>query len=161
MILAILAVSIIAILIGEFLSTNSKLYTFANYLCGVGSFFVVVFTIAGVIVGIEVTEASVLDARIAMYADENERIEQQVAEIVRQYQQYESAIFTEVNPENAITLVALYPDLKSDSLVQSQIELYTENNRAIRGLKDKDIKANTLRWWLYFGGRGNCEQSED
>lgn len=153
MILAILAVSIIAILIGAFLSNNSNFCDFSDSLCVAGLIFVVISVIAGVIVGIGVTEASVLDERITMYTDENERIEQQVAEVVRQYQQYETNIFTEVNPENAITLVALYPDLKSDSLVQSQIELYTENNKTIRSLKDKDIRANVLRWWLYFGGR--------
>lgn len=157
MILAILAVSIIAILIGAFISKGSKLCNFYDGLCCVGLLFAFVSVFAGVVVGVEVTKASVLDARIAMYADENERIEQQVAEVVRQYQQYETDIFTEVNPENAITLVALYPDLKSDSLVQSQIELYTENNKAIRSLKDENIKANTLRWWLYFGGRTQNE----
>lgn len=157
MILAILAVSIIALFIGIYLSSNLRLFDLSNYLCGIGLAFAVISVIAGVIVGVDVTKASVLDERIAMYADENERIEQQVAEVVRQYQQYEADIFTEVNPENAITLVALYPDLKSDSLVQSQIELYTENNKAIRSLKDRDIKANTLRWWLYFGGRTQNE----
>ena len=157
MILAILAISIIAILIGAFLSKGSKLCNFYDGLCCVGLLFAFVSVIAGVIVGVDVTKASVLDARIAMYADENERIEQQVAEVVCQYQQYETDIFTEVNPESAITLVALYPDLKSDSLVQSQIELYTENNKAIRSLKDENIKANTLRWWLYFGGRTQNE----
>lgn len=153
MILVILAISIIAIFIGVFLDNNSSLCDFPDGLCCVGLFFAVISVIAGVIVGIGITKASVLDAQIAMYTDENERIEQQVAEVVRQYQQYETDIFTEVNPESAITLVALYPDLKSDSLVQSQIELYTENNKIIRNLKDKDIKANVLRWWLYFGGR--------
>lgn len=153
MILVILAISIIAIFIGVFLDNNSGLCDFPEGLCCVGLFFAAISVIAGVIVGIGITKASVLDAQIAMYTDENERIEQQVAEVVRQYQQYETDIFTEVNPESAITLVALYPDLKSDSLVQSQIELYTENNKIIRNLKDKDIKANVLRWWLYFGGR--------
>ena len=157
MILAILAVSIIALFIGIYLSSNLRLFDLSNYLCGIGLFFAVISVIAGVITGVDVSKASVLDARIAMYADENERIEQQVAEVVRQYQQYETDIFTEVNPESAITLVALYPDLKSDSLVQSQIELYTENNKAIRSLKDENIKANTLHWWLYFGGRTQNE----
>lgn len=152
MILAILAVSIIAIRIGVVLSNNSNLCDFSDGLCCVGLLFAAVSVIASVIIGIGITKASVLDAQIAMYTDENERIEQQVAEVVRQYQQYETDIFTEVNPESAITLVALYPDLKSDSLVQSQIELYIENNKIIRNLKDKDIKANVLRWWLYFGG---------
>ena len=153
MILVILAISIITIFIGVFLARDDDLCDFSAGLCCVGLLFAAISVIASVIVGIGITKASVLDAQIAMYTDENERIEQQVAEVVRQYQQYETDIFTEVNPESAITLVALYPDLKSDSLVQSQIELYIENNRIIRNLKDEDIKANVLRWWLYFGGR--------
>lgn len=153
MILAILVLSIIVIFIGIFLSNNPDLWDFSECLSYIGLFFAGICVFASVIVGVRITEASVLNARIAMYTDENERIEQQVAEVVRQYQQYETDIFAEVNPESAITLVALYPDLKSDSLVQSQIELYIENNKTIRNLKDKDIKANVLRWWLYFGGR--------
>jgi hypothetical protein len=109
--------------------------------------------IASICLGIDVAQANVLNERIAMYEEENTRIEQQVADVVQQYQQYETNIFTEVNPESAMTLVALYPDLKSDTLVQSQIELYTENNEVIRELKDCQIKANVQRWWLYFGGK--------
>ena len=153
MILAILVLSIIVIFIGIFLSNNPNLWDLSECLSYIGLFFAGICVIVSVIVGVRITEASVLNARIAMYTDENERIEQQVAEVVRQYQQYETDIFAEVNPESAITLVALYPDLKSDSLVQSQIELYIENNKIIRSLKDKNIRANVLRWWLYFGGR--------
>ena len=40
----------------------------------------------------------------------------------------------------------------SFSLVQAQIEVYTENNKTIRDLRDKQIKGNVYRWWLYFGG---------
>lgn len=58
----------------------------------------------------------------------------------------------EVAPESAVTMVSLYPELKSDSLVQAQIEVYTENNKTIRDLRDKQIKGNVYRWWLYFGG---------
>lgn len=49
MILAILAISIIAILIGAFLSNGSKLRNFYDCLCCVGLFFTVISVIAGVI----------------------------------------------------------------------------------------------------------------
>lgn len=105
-----------------------------------------------IIVGINVKSLSVIDDRIAMYEEENARIEQQVADVVEQYQKYETDIFMEVAPESAVTMVSLYPELKSDSLVQAQIEVYTENNKTIRDLRDKQIKGNVYRWWLYFGG---------
>ena len=105
-----------------------------------------------IIVGVNVKSLSVIDDRIAMYEEENARIEQQVADVVEQYQKYETDIFMEVAPESAVTMVSLYPELKSDSLVQAQIEVYTENNKTIRELRDKQIKGNVYRWWLYFGG---------
>ena len=105
-----------------------------------------------IIVGINVKSLSVIDDRIAMYEEENARIEQQIADVVEQYQKYETDIFREVAPESAVTMVSLYPELKSDSLVQAQIEVYTENNKTIRDLRDKQIKGNVYRWWLYFGG---------
>lgn len=105
-----------------------------------------------IVVGVNVKSLSVIDDRIAMYEEENSRIEQQVADVVEQYQKYETDIFREVAPESAVTMVSLYPELKSDSLVQAQIEVYTENNKTIRDLRDKQIKGNVYRWWLYFGG---------
>ena len=108
-----------------------------------------------IIVGVNVKSLSVIDDRIVMYEEENARIEQQVADVVEQYQKYETDIFMEVAPESAVTMVSLYPELKSDSLVQAQIEVYTENNKTIRDLRDKQIKGNVYRWWLYFGGNKN------
>ena len=105
-----------------------------------------------IIVGVNVKSLSVIDDRIAMYEEENARIEQQIADVVEQYQKYETDIFREIAPESAVTMVSLYPELKSDSLVQAQIEVYTENNKTIRDLRDKQIKGNVYRWWLYFGG---------
>ena len=111
------------------------------------------FALVGlIIVGVNVKSLSVIDDRIAMYEEENTRIEQQLADVVEQQQKYETDIFREVAPESAVTMVSLYPELKSDSLVQAQIEVYTENNKTIRDLRDKQIKGNVYRWWLYFGG---------
>ena len=92
-----------------------------------------------------------IDKKIAMYEEENTKIEQQIADVVKQYQEHESGIFTKVAPEGAMTLVTLYPELKSDTLVQSQIEVYIENNKAIKELKSMAVNASFYRWWLYFG----------
>lgn len=111
------------------------------------------FALVGlIVVGVNVKSLSVIDDRIAMYEEENARIEQQIADVVEQYQKYETDIFMEVAPESAVTMVSLYPELKSDSLVQAQIEVYTENNKTIKDLRDQQIKGNVYRWWLYFGG---------
>ena len=108
-----------------------------------------------IVVSIHVKSISVIDSRIEMYEEENARIEQQIADVVEQYQKYETDIFREVAPESAVTMVSLYPELKSDSLVQAQIEVYAENNKIIKDLRDQQIKGDVYRWWLYFGGNQN------
>lgn len=124
-----------------------------SVLGGIGFLFSIIVFIAIIILGIHVKSLSVIDNRIEMYEEENTRIEQQIADVVEQYQKYETDIFMEVAPESAVTMVSLYPELKSDSLVQAQIEVYVENNKAIKDLKDKQIEGDVYRWWLYFGGK--------
>lgn len=120
---------------------------------GIVSLFVAVGALIGaILIGIEVSHLTVIDDRIEMYQEENAVIEQQIADVVEQYQKYETDIFMEVAPESAVSMVALYPELKSDSLVQAQIEVYVANNNMIKDLKDQQIKGDVYRWWLYFGG---------
>lgn len=126
---------------------------FAEGVYTVSAVFLFIEVIAAAFLTITVSNLSVIDDRIAMYQEENAKIEQQIADIVEQYQKYETDIFMDVAPDTAVTLVALYPELKSDTLVQSQIEVYTENNKMIKSLKDQQIKGNVSRWWLYFGGK--------
>ena len=116
--------------------------------CAVG---ILVFIAAMIVTGVVVSDSK-LDARLEMYQEENAKIEQQIAEVVQQYQEYETAIFTEVTPESAMTLVTMYPELKSDTLVSSQIDIYVKNNEKIKELKLEKIDAPLYKWWLYFGG---------
>lgn len=106
-----------------------------------------------IVVGCKLVPLQVIDDKIAMYEEENARIETQIADVVEQYQKYETEIFTEVTPESSMTLVALYPELKSDTLVQSQIDIYVQNNEKIKELREKKINEKIYRWWLYFGGK--------
>lgn len=117
----------------------------------VGAVGFVICFIATVWLTIAVSGLKVIDEKIAMYEEENKNIETQIAETVQEYQQYESGVISKVAPESAVTLVALYPDLKSDTLVNKQIEVYLANNEKIKSLKEQEITGNIKRWWLYFG----------
>lgn len=148
MILLILGILIACIVLSVIFCDSE----WADYV-GITSSILFIFCVVTVIVlGIQVKNLSVIDDRIAMYEEENAKIEQQISDVVKQYQKYESDIFTEVNPESSIQYVSLYPELKSNTLVQSQIEIYCKNNSLIRILKDDLISGSVKRWWLYFGG---------
>ncbi len=94
-----------------------------------------------------------LQAKIDMYTEENQKIEQDISVMVNQYMEFEGNVIDDVSGENAITLVNLYPDLKSSELVKQEISIHTENNAKIKELKEKQIDIRAYKWWLYFGGK--------
>lgn len=98
-----------------------------------------------------VASGSTIDERLAMYTEENANIEASIDEVVTQYMEYESNTFKELKTDSPITLVSLYPELKSDELIKTQIETYQSNNDTIRSLKEEKINLRVAKWWLYFG----------
>lgn len=152
MILVILAICIVAFALCLMIAEKS--YEWGDFFGGlaVGVGVVGITALVGTIVlTCCVIDASVVDERIAMYESENTEIEEQIASVVQQYQEYESGIFREVAPDSSVTMVSLYPELKADTLVQKQIEIYVANNEKIKSLKEEQITASVKRWWLYFG----------
>lgn len=107
--------------------------------------------IVAIVLCINVTDRSVIDKKIAMYQKENTKIENQMDVLVSQYMKFETDTYGELKNESSITLVSLYPDLKSDELVKKQIEVYETNNKEIRKMKEQKIDLKVLKWWLYFG----------
>ena len=153
MILVILVIGILMIILGIVLydkldSGKDEIGTIFQI---VGTVATIISTIVAIVLLICVLNRVNIDKKIALYEEENAKIEHQIADTVERYQEYETGIFTDIAPESSITLVALYPELKSDTLVQSQIEVYIENNKEIKELKSSAINASVYRWWLYFG----------
>ena len=153
MILVILVIGILTIILGVILYDKLDLGKdeIGTVFQIIGTVATIISTIVTIVLLVCVLNRVNIDKKIAIYEEENTKIEQQIADTVKQYQEYETGIFTEVAPESSITLVALYPELKSDTLVQSQIEVYVENNKTIKELKSSAINAPVYRWWLYFG----------
>jgi uncharacterized membrane protein YhiD involved in acid resistance len=151
MIIVIFLICVSVILLGAWLyiciaETAGSIVMTCGFLGSIISF------IALIVLLVDVSGLKTLDAQIKMYQTENTNIENQITECVKQYQKYETEIFTEVAPDSAMTLIALYPELKSDQLVKKQIEIYIANNQKIKELKEEKIIGDVYRWWAYFGG---------
>lgn len=151
MVLLILGIGLILLVTGIVILDRTYNEALGGFLATIGLFSFVGALIAAIILGISVMNLSTIDERIAMYQEENVKIEEQIENVVEQYQQYESDIFAEAKPNSSVELVALYPELKSDTLVQKQIEIYLENNKKIKSLREQQIAGSVDRWWLYFG----------
>lgn len=115
------------------------------------AFLLVLSVICACVMLFQVTKGRSIDARIELYTEENTKIENQMSELVSQYMEYEKTTFGELKADSAISLVSLYPELKADTLVQKQVDVYLSNTERIRELKETKINLSNLKWWLYFG----------
>lgn len=155
MILAILGICIALIVVGVILEHKSDHYDDVGMgLTATGGFLAGLTLIVIIILSWSVGATYRIDKKIELYETQNAQIEKSVAIAVEKYMQYEGDIMTEVSPDSAVTLVAVYPELKSDALIEKQIEIYISNNNEIVKLKEKQIHMPLLKWWLYFGRKG-------
>ena len=120
-------------------------------LISVGAFIVEIILLIMLIVEVSIN-IKTIDPKIKMYSEENQIIENKVKETVRSYMNYEENTYKQL-VENAdlTTLVIKYSELNSNELVKTEINLYVENNKKIKELKEEKIKLQPLKWWLYFG----------
>lgn len=117
----------------------------------VGIFVLSLSLLATLYVGISYTGHMTIDDKIGLYKQENANIESQVSAIVSEYMDFETETFVQLKNESPIVLVNLYPELKSDALVEKQIALYMENSRTIKSLECERLEYRIYAWWLFFG----------
>ena len=150
MILVILGVSILLMVIGYVLFYTMYEEVGAPIIV-VSIISLIVSIIATIYFGVNVKSNGVIDDKIAMYQEENTKIEEQIAIVVSDYMEYESKAFDSAKASSPVILAQLYPELKSDELIKSQIDIYIANNEKIKDLKLKKINDSVYRWWLCFG----------
>lgn len=156
MIIVLIVVGLLLGIGGACISANSVLYGFwetaGKFFGAFGWVCAMISATVTIFLAVEVKELSVIDDKIAMYQEENNTIETQMDELVAQYMKYESDTLAEFKNESSIALVSLYPELKSDTLVQQQLDVYVANNNQIKALKLQKVSGSVSKWWLYFGG---------
>ena len=95
--------------------------------------------------------ADIIDQKIAMYEEENSEIEAQIDLLVKRYMEFEKETYDSLKSESTMTLVSLFPELKSDELVMKQIEIYQKNWAKIKSLKEEKLDLAKAKWQVYFG----------
>ena len=151
MIFVILGICIAIFVLGCFLTNFCNSKDIGAVLIAIGGITSGICLIAALILGIIVSNQNVMDDKIVMYLEENTMIEEQVNILVDEYMNYESSVYSEVKTTSPIVLAQMYPEIKSDELIKSQIDIYVANNEQIKYLKLQKINGPVYRWWLYFG----------
>ena len=92
-----------------------------------------------------------IDKKLAMYEEENLKIEEKVKNTIQGYMNYEQETYSNLVKDAELeTLLIKYPELNSNTLVKQEIKIYKENNTKIKELKEKEIDKNIIGWWLFF-----------
>lgn len=92
-----------------------------------------------------------VDAKLKMYEEENQSIEEKIKTTVQNYKEYEQETFSKiVEKADLQTLILKFPELNSNELVKSEIETYKSNNEKIKSLKEQQIDKGLIGWWLFF-----------
>ncbi len=102
--------------------------------------------------GVNLSQSRVIDNKIAMYQEENARIETTVTTTVEKYLEHEYQIFDSLQGEDIQTLLVVYPEINSHELVKRQVEIFIENNNKIKELKEQKLNIEVWKFWVYFGG---------
>lgn len=129
---------------------------------GLGVVFIAVgvfaLAVTGLLTAIAITNTvkiPQMEERISIYKEENACIEEQIKTAIEVYQDYEKEIFSDIDlegisSEKLLLMTSVYPELKSDSMVQTQIQLYIDNANAIKNLRLEKFDCELWRWWLCF-----------
>ena len=119
-----------------------------SIICGIGT---VIFFGVAIYLACSINTEYTLEQKIVMYQEENENIEKNINEIVKNYLNYERDTFSDLKPDDSsMNLVTLFPELKSNELVKQQMDIYIENNQKIKDLKEAKINILKKKWILYF-----------
>lgn len=133
----------------SYFSDSHVFFTAMSWISGIVA---ICLTIAACCLSTKVATESTIDSKIEMYQEENTNIEQDIDKIVKEYLEHEHDTFADLKTEeSSITLVTLFPELKSDTLVQQQLEIYVANNAKIKQLREEKIDIAKTKWILYFG----------
>lgn len=142
LIVIIILTIIVGIFIFNLVEEESLVISLPILLCEIGGLIYCICSLVGF---------RVIDDKIELYTNQNKQIEEKVEMVVKEYMNYEGETFKELKSDSYITLVNLYPELKSDEMIKQQINLYTSNNEKITSLKEKKLNKTLFKWWIYFG----------
>ena len=151
MIFVVFGICFLAAIIGQYFQRYYDFDEIGLVMSVVGAIGAVVSIVVCLILGICVSKQGVVDDTIAMYIEENTKIEEQVNVLVDEFMDHESDVYSDAKVTSPIVLAQLYPEIKSDELIKSQIDIYVANNEQIKSLKLQKINGSVYRWWLYFG----------
>jgi signal transduction histidine kinase len=125
----------------------------AGAIIGVICIICAVVTLLVALLGImpEYKKLDYIDTKIEYLTEQNAQIDDEIKLIISSYQDHELEFYKEFENVSSTTLITLYPEIKSNELVNKQLDIYFANQQEIKELELKKIDGGVIRWWMNFG----------
>jgi hypothetical protein len=92
-----------------------------------------------------------INSQLEVLESQNEIVLSQIEPVIQKALDFESNTYKElkVNPENIITISQIYPDLKDNSFIQTQLNVILTNQQQITQLKLNKATLNAFHFWIW------------
>lgn len=92
-----------------------------------------------------------INSQLEVLESQNAIILSQIEPVIQKALDFESNTYKElkVNPENIITISQIYPDLKDNSFIQTQLNVILTNQQQITQLKLNKATLNAFHFWIW------------
>lgn len=118
----------------------------------IGILFLVVFLfLVGCLASYNETKATV-DKQILVLEEKNEIVLKQIEPLVEKYLNYENETLSKFKVDvNNLVALSMFPELKGNEFIKSQIDIVIKNQDEITKLKLEKAKLNSYKLWLFMG----------
>lgn len=92
------------------------------------------------------------DKQILILEEKNEIVLKQIEPLVEKYLNYENDTLSKFKVDaNNLVALSMFPELKGNEFIKSQIDIVIKNQDEITKLKLEKAKLNAYKLWLFMG----------
>lgn len=89
-----------------------------------------------------------IDSKIQLYIEQNSIIDKEIKSVVQSTYKKETSLYKEIGNKTTTELITLFPDIKSVSLVNKQLDIYVRNKNNINKLREDLINLEVTK--IYY-----------
>lgn len=95
---------------------------------------------------------STVDKQVLILEEKNELVLKQIEPLVEKYLNYENETLSKFKVDaNNLVALSMFPELKGNEFIKSQIDIVIKNQDEITKLKLEKAKLNSYKLWLFMG----------
>lgn len=93
-----------------------------------------------------------VDKQVLILEEKNELVLKQIEPLVEKYLNYENETLSKFKVDaNKLVALSMFPELKGNEFIKSQIDIVIKNQDEITKLKLEKAKLNSYKLWLFMG----------